>query len=150
MLLARRDVLAGLLLLAMGTGFLVLSFNYPMGSARRIGAGVFPAVVAALLALVGLVIALRGLRGSGERVTPLAWRPLVLVVGAIAAFALLLKPLGFVPATLAMILLAARAHPAFNWPGALGLAAVTVVFGGAVFLYGLELPMPLFGSYLRF
>lgn len=149
-LLSRREVLGGLLLLALGLGFLLLSFNYPMGSARRIGAGVFPALVAGLLVVVGLLITLRGLIGTGERIGDLALKPLVLIVAAIGAFALMLKPLGFVPATFVMILLAARAHPGFRWPSAILLAVVTILFGGAVFIKGLGLPMPLFGPLLRF
>jgi hypothetical protein len=148
-LFARREVAGGILLLLLGLGFLAASLSYPMGSARRIGTGVFPAMVSGALVLVGALVVLRGLRGAGEPLGKIAWKPLALVIAGIAAFALLLKPLGFAPATLAMILLAARAHPSMTWVSALILAAVTLVFGSAVFVYGLGLPLPLLGPALR-
>lgn len=147
----RRDVLSGLLMTGVGTAFLATSLSYPLGTARSIGAGAFPAGVAALLVLVGLgVIAKGALRGGDARVSGLALGPLGLIVGGLAAFALLLPTAGFIAATVALILLCSRAHPAFNWPGALALSAVVTVFGAAVFIYGLGLPLRLIGPLLRF
>ncbi|MGA0539669.1 tripartite tricarboxylate transporter TctB family protein [Neotabrizicola sp. VNH66] len=146
----RREVMGGLVMALIGAGFLTMSLGYPFGTPRHIGAGVFPAIVAALLVLTGSVILLRGLLREGPRIGRLAWRPLALIAGSIAAFALLLPLAGFGVATVVMVLLSARAHPDFTWPGALSLAAVVTVFGGAVFIYGLGLPLPLVGPMLRF
>lgn len=149
MLGAKREVVGGILLLLLGLGFLLASLSYPMGSARRIGTGVFPALVSGALVFIGALVIWRGWRSDGPPLGAIAWKPLALIIAAIAAFALLLKPFGFAPATLAMILLAARAHPAMSWRAALLLALVTLGFGSAVFVLGLGLPLPFLGPALR-
>lgn len=149
-LFMKREFLSGLLMAATGGGFLLLSLGYPMGSARNIGAGVFPALIAGLLVLVGLVVAIRAAFEDGPVMVRSSLLPVILVTGGIIAFAVLLPSAGFVVATATLILLCALTHPQFTWPGALGLAAVVIVFGAGVFIYGLGLPIALIGPLLRF
>lgn len=143
----RRDALSGLFLTAIGAGFLFLSLGFPMGTMRHVGAGVFPALVAGLLILVGLLVIVKA---SDTRLKLNNPRPLLLILAALAAFAMLLPTAGFIVATVVLILLSARAHAGFTWVSALVLAALVTVFGGAVFIYGLGLPLPLVGPMLRF
>src|SRR3972149_6364980 len=56
----RRDFWAGLMFTGFGLGFMLVSLNYPMGSAARMGPAYFPAVLGGLLALLGGGIVLRG------------------------------------------------------------------------------------------
>ncbi len=55
-----KDFWAGLMFAGFGLGFMLVSFNYPMGSAVRMGPAYFPTVLGGLLALLGAVILLRG------------------------------------------------------------------------------------------
>jgi len=55
-----KDFWAGLMFTGFGLGFMLVSLNYPMGSAARMGPAYFPAVLGGLLALLGGGIVLRG------------------------------------------------------------------------------------------
>jgi putative tricarboxylic transport membrane protein len=105
--------------LASGVGILALAFALYVGSTRvrtldvsRFGSGFFPAVVAALLAVLGLVILADGIRQ--------AWRPaakaaagdgksrawgVAATFGLMAAYAGLLPPVGFIIMTTAYLFL---------------------------------------------
>lgn len=48
-----KDFWAGLMFAGFGLGFMLVSFNYPMGSALRMGPAYFPTVLGGLLALLG-------------------------------------------------------------------------------------------------
>lgn len=54
-----KDFWAGLMFTGFGLGFMLVSFNYPMGSALRMGPAYFPAVLGGLLALLGAVVFFR-------------------------------------------------------------------------------------------
>ena len=63
------------------------------GSLRQIGSGGLPRAVAILLALLGLVIAIRGWRTETARFARLAARPVVMILLAILVFAATIRPL---------------------------------------------------------
>ena len=54
-----KDFWAGLMFLGFGLVFVLVSFNYPMGSAVRMGPAYFPTVLGGLLAILGAVIFFR-------------------------------------------------------------------------------------------
>lgn len=145
--LTRREALSGLLLMAIGAGFLYLSLGFPLGTMRRVGAGAFPSLIAGLLIIIGLIVTVRA---TGPHLTRTSPRPLLLVLAALAAFATLLPTFGYIVATMALILLSARADQDFTWRSGLLLATSVTVFGGLVFIYGLGLPLQLLGPLLRF
>ena len=55
-----KDFWAGLMFTGFGLGFMLVSFNYPMGSAVRMGPAYFPTVLGGMLAILGAVVFLRG------------------------------------------------------------------------------------------
>ena len=57
-----RDVFGGLIVMTIGTGFLVYSRALDIGTASRIGPGYFPTILSILIILLGLVIAGLALR----------------------------------------------------------------------------------------
>jgi hypothetical protein len=71
------------------------------------------------------------------------WRGLVLVLGAVLAFALLLPVAGFLIAVLALVSLASAASGESKPKEIAALAVALVVFAIAVFGYGLELQFPI-------
>ena len=117
--------------------------HYNVGTAIRMGPGYFPTAVGALVALLGLALAIGALRLDGPRLPRLRWRPTLLVLVAGVAFGYLLKPLGLVLATAALVLVSALGGHEFRWREALALAAALAAFAVAVFVYGLGLPFPL-------
>ena len=138
-----------LLLLALLFGGLGLfaavyaSIHYQVGSALRMGPGYFPIGVGGLVALLGLVLVARSLRAPGARLVLPRLRPVALVLGAGVAFGYLLKPLGLVLATAMLVIVAAAGGHEFRWREALPLALALAAFAVGVFVYGLELPFPL-------
>lgn len=54
-----KDFWAGLMFSGFGLGFITIAFDYPMGSAGRMGPAYFPTVLGGLLALLGVAIVFR-------------------------------------------------------------------------------------------
>jgi NhaP-type Na+/H+ or K+/H+ antiporter len=61
-----KDFWAGLIFIAIGGGFVLLAQQYRLGDMHRMGPAMFPTLVGALLAVLGVVIALRALAFLGE------------------------------------------------------------------------------------
>jgi hypothetical protein len=55
-----KDFWAGLMFIAFGLGFMVVSQNYAMGNAVRMGPAYFPTVLGGLLAVLGAAVLFRG------------------------------------------------------------------------------------------
>ncbi|MGH6873918.1 MAG: tripartite tricarboxylate transporter TctB family protein [Aestuariivirgaceae bacterium] len=146
----RRDAASGAIFVVIGAAFALGSRSLEIGSALRMGPGYFPLVLSFILMAVGLVIIATSFTGRSEPLTPVPWRGLVLVLAAPVLFGLTVRKLGLLPAIVLTVLLSIyasrRATP--------GLAAVLCVsltlFCLAVFSYGLGLPLPLIGPWLRF
>ena len=140
----QTDFAAGILALAFGVFVAVYAaVNYKLGTAVRMGPGYFPTWIGGLVALLGAVLAVRSLRFDGPRVSGLALRPIVLVVGASILFGYALKPLGLVAATVLLVVISALGGREFRWREVLPLAVALAVFASLVFVTGLGLPFPL-------
>ena len=64
---APRDFWAGLMFIAFGLGFLIVSQNYSMGTAVRMGPAYFPTILGGLLAFLGLIVLGQSFTVSGSR-----------------------------------------------------------------------------------
>jgi len=137
---SQRDFFAGLIFLAFGVIAAVVSRDYPIGSAVRMGPGYFPFVLGCILALLGLVVIARGMLRDGPALEPTYWRPLTLILLAIAVFAASVESLGIALATALLVAIGATASPESRRHEAILLVVVLVLFTLAVFVYGLKLP----------
>lgn len=109
---ASKDMLGGLLIFAAGLWVaLYCVAHYDLGSLRRMGTGAYPALGGAILAVLGLAIALppilRGTRPVQFPLPPL--RASLAVLGSVLAFALLVRPFGLFPAIAALVALSSLA-----------------------------------------
>ncbi len=144
-----RDLWAGLLYLGFGGIGLYVGAGYRMGTAAAMGPGYFPAILSGLLLLFGCVSLARAFLIAGESVSPPAWRVAAVILGSIAAFTLLLEPVGLIVALSVLILGSAAASTHFHLAPMPMLAAAGLVAACAVvFVYWLRLPMPLLGPWL--
>jgi len=143
-----KDFWAGLMFLAFGLGFVLVSRNYSMGTAVRMGPAYFPAVLGGILAVLGLVIFLRSFVIHPEKIGAFHLKPLFVVLAAIILFALALKPLGLVLATAIVVGVGAFASHEFSWKATIVLAAILAAFAVAVFYYGLGLPFNIWPEFL--
>jgi hypothetical protein len=139
----RADLWAGLLFAAFGVGALAAGRGLPVGTAAQMGPGYFPMLLGAVLIVLGVALAARGLSRAGRAVGPLALRPLGLVTAALLAFGLLLRPLGLALATAGLVLIARLGDRESRGLETALLAAVLALLAAAVFVYGLRLPLPL-------
>jgi hypothetical protein len=146
----QKDFWSGVMFFALGLAFVVLAQKYAMGTASRMGPGYFPTVLGALLAVLGLAIAIKGLsRGdlSGD-IERFHFRPLVIVLGAVLLFGVLLRPAGLVAATLALIGVSAYASHEFSLREVVPLALVLVALVLAVFVWGLGMVIPVWPAFV--
>ena len=82
-----KDFWAGLMFMGIGLGFIIVSTNYPMGTAVRMGPSYFPTVLGGIQVALGAIIFLRAFVSKihhNINVFPFRWL-LVLAGGVIAA-----------------------------------------------------------------
>ncbi|RAI38464.1 tripartite tricarboxylate transporter TctB family protein [Rhodoplanes roseus] len=143
----QRDVLTGLLFVALAGLGLWLSRDYPVGTALRMGTGYMPRMLCWILLGLGAVIAARGFRdpGGDRSDVPIgieALRPVVLVFTALVVFGLALERLGLVVAILLLVGLGALAGRNLRPAETILAAAFLIVLAWAVFIAGLGLTIP--------
>jgi putative tricarboxylic transport membrane protein len=146
-LLARKDVLSGLLFVAVALFGLWLSRDYPIGTALRMGTGYVPRLLCWILLGLGVVILVMGLReGQDERRVDFSdrsgWRPVVFVTASLVIFGLGLECLGLVISILLLIAVGAIAARGLRPLETLAAAVVLIVMSWAIFILGLGLTIP--------
>jgi hypothetical protein len=144
-----RDFWAGAIYLALGLAVVLIGRNYAQGHAARMGPGYFPTVLGSILLLFGAASVGRSFVRRGEAIGAIAWRPLLLVLGATVLFGLLLERVGLLIALPVLIVVAAMGsrHSRADLPSILALVGI-VTFCALVFVKGLGVPMPLIGSWI--
>ena len=138
------DFWAGVLFIAFGTLAIVVARDYPMGTSLRMGPGYFPTYIGIALVALGAWIAADGFRLQGDRIERFPWRAIVLLSVGFSTFAWSIDHLGFIPALTIVILTTSLATPDFRWKEIVVEAVVLIAGCWAIFVYGLELPFPLF------
>ena len=143
----RKDVLGGGLMLLLGLGAAFQASHYERGSLRHMGPGYFPLALGIILAVTGLLILLAGLRGvagaAAARVAP-EWRGWLCICAGVAAFAVIGRYGGLLPATFVSVFVAALGDRK-NTPFAAGaLAAAMTLVCLVVFWWLLRIQLPLF------
>lgn len=142
------NLAAGLMFIAFGSAFLVLSFDYDLGNSRRMGPAFFPLALALIQTLLGVVVLISALSGPATDPEdapsgPTDWRGLLLICGSVLLFAQLLPVAGFLISVIALVLLASTASSESSWTERVILAAVLAVFSTLVFRVGLDMPLQL-------
>lgn len=145
-----RDIVGGILIMALGAGFFLSSHKLAFGTAIRMGPGYFPTILSILLILLGTGITLLALRrpSNGRAFGKFAWRGVMLVLGSTIFFGLMMRDLGLAPTVVIVVLLAASASRYARLRSALPLALCLAAFCSLVFIKGLGLPLPLAGPWL--
>jgi hypothetical protein len=145
------DILAGAIFIAIGLAFVLGSLGYELGTPLRMGPGYFPLVTGGVLAVLGLIILVKGLvAGEVIEFGRIPWRSVILIVAAIVFFGLTVRGLGFVPSVAVTALLTALASYRIRLVTAVAVAAGLTVLSVLIFIVGLQLRLPLFGSWLPF
>ena len=144
-----QDFWAGLMFIGFGLFFATVALvNYQMGSAVRMGPAYFPTVLGGLLVFLGAIVMVNSFVLTGAKVAKFHFRPLLFVMVSSLAFAYLLKPLGLVLASIALVFISAYGGHEFKWKEVAILSVVLVFFSVLVFVKGLTLPFPICPSFI--
>jgi Tripartite tricarboxylate transporter TctB family len=145
----KRDFWAGVMFMGFGILFVILSRQYQLGTAAKMGPGYFPTVLGALMATLGLIVSI-GAFAKRNPVTDLSkvgWKELLMVLGAVALFAIALPKLGFIIALILLIFVSALASHEFSTRDTLLSIAFLIVLSYIVFVWGLELQFPVWPKF---
>jgi hypothetical protein len=143
-MLARPDVLSGLLFIAIAAFGLWLSRHYPVGTALRMGTGYVPRLLCWILLGLGVIVLIQGMRPTALPLSPspMAWRAVLSVTAALVTFGLSLERLGLVAAIVLLTGIGALATSALR-PLETALAALGLIaLCWAIFIFGLGLTIP--------
>ena len=141
--LNKAEVLAALVIVALGAGIAVIGGSYPMGSIERMGPGYFPVMLGVALSLIGLAL-LFEVRHANPLKLAVPFRPLVALTAAVLAFAFLAERAGLVPAICALVILSVLGERPARIRMALAISAVMSLVGVVVFIMGLGVPLSAF------
>ena len=148
---SEKDFWAGLMFMATGLGFAGGATNYSFGSSARPGPGYFPFGLGILLAILGAFIVFESLTVStrdGEKIGAFPFKPMFLIILAVAVFGVTLPLLGMVIALPLLILISSLAGDEFKLTEVILVAVVLTVGSWLVFIKGLNLVIPLWPSFL--
>lgn len=144
-----KDLFSGLLFAAFGIFVFYVSLNYSFGTARRMGPGYFPGVLAALMVLIGAVLVVRSFFGAAEPIEKFSLKPMVLILLGSLLFGLLVRPAGLAPAIMAMIVVGSAGDASFRIVPAVATAAILALGSTILFVHLLGQPLPAFGYWFR-
>ena len=142
---SQKDFVSGIALIAVGLAFAIGATNYSFGTSIRPGPGYFPFGLGVILAILGLIVlygAMTVERKNGDPIGSVPWRALICVVGAIVFFGFFLPRLGFLISFPTMIIITSAGGKEFTWKDAILNAAILTVLSYAIFIYGLQLTIP--------
>jgi hypothetical protein len=144
--IARKDVLAGLLFCSIALIGLYVSRDYPVGTGLRMGTGYVPRLLCWTLLGLGTCVLVQGLRADeAQRLLfsdVSAWRPVVFVTASLVLFGLTIERLGLVLAILLLIAVGAVAARGLRLVETMAAALVLIVLSWGIFIIGLGVAIP--------
>ena len=139
-----KDFSAGLMFIIIGGLFGYGATHYPMGTAVRMGPAYFPSILGWGTVLLGILVLVESFIVDDEPPAPVAWRPLILVIGSVMLFAALINTGGLITATIVQIIVSALGGHEFKWKEAIISAVLLSVSVWLIFDKALGLPFKLF------
>ena len=149
---SERDFWSGLMFLVVGIVFAVGARNYPLGVSARPGPGYFPLLLSIIMAILGAIVLFKALTietEGGDKIGSIAWKPLVIIVAAIAVFGAAITPLGMVVTIPILIFITSLAGDEFGWKGVLANSIVLTFGSWVIFIWGLKLTIPLWPWFIH-
>lgn len=147
---SQKDFWSGLMFIAIGIAFAWGATAYNFGSSARPGPAYFPFGLAVLMSLLGALLLFESLTietDDGEPIGAWAWRPLGIIVAAVAVFGWALPHLGMVIALPLLVIGSAMASDEFHLKDAVINAIVLTIGCWVIFIWGLKLTIPLWPPY---
>ena len=142
-----RDYYGGGLMLVIGIAAAVQGMRYQVGTLSRMGPGFFPMALGVILALIGLTLLInaRNAESAGEEKSlPPEWRGWICIILSLVAFAVLGTYGGLLPASFAVVFIAALGDRQNSVKAAFYLALAITAVSVVVFWWALQVQFPLF------
>lgn len=136
------DLAFAVFLIALGGLALALASPLSVGTAAAMGPGYVPRGLAVLIMLYGAALGLRALFSGREAMPSVELRPLLLIFGAVALFAVLLPIVGLALTSLALVLCAGTAAYDVRFRENAIAAVILAAFAVVLFVMALGLPIP--------
>jgi len=149
----RADAVSGIALGALGVYAATKAYSFGLGTLPQPGAGFFPFLAGALMALCSAAVLVRALLAGGEasrarepRVATNWWK-VGICVAALAAYAVALPLVGFAVSTFLVMFALSRLDPLTSWTGSFLIAALGSIGFWVMFvrLLSVRFPQPMFG-----
>ena len=138
-----KDFWSGVVFTALGVFAVVAGSKYTLGTAARMGPGYFPRILGILMIVLGLILAVRGVRVPGEPIPRWHWRPTLLVLGSVVVFGLVMDKVGMAIGTVILIVLASAASHEFRPKEAVISGVLLAALAVGVFVVGLGVQLPI-------
>jgi len=145
-----KDFWTGFFYIGVGSAALIISRDYDMGTAVKMGPAYFPTILSALLMVIGIISVVRSFFKSGSPIGTVAWKGLVIIVAATFLFGMIVRGAGLIIALPLLVIVSASASARFSWKSTVAEAAAITVFCIVVFLKGLGVPLPILGSWFGY
>ena len=146
---ALRDILAGGVFIVIGVAFATGSLAYRLGSPLEMGPGYYPLLLGGILVGFGVIVVVKGfIAGEAEPIGDVDWRAVVLVTAALLFFGLTIRGLGLVGAMFGASVLGALARSETSLRDVLLISVGLTVLCVVIFVFALQLRLPLFGSWI--
>ena len=142
-----KDFWPGFIYMAFGISALIIARDYKMGTALKMGPAYFPAIVSALLVLVGIISVVRSFIREGSPIGSFTVKGLFIIAASTLVFGFILRGAGLIIALPVFVISSFYASRWFNWRHSIMLAVGVAAFCIIVFLKGLGIPIPLVGSW---
>lgn len=142
-----KDFWTGIIFLFIGLAAIIIGRDYSMGTAGKMGPAYFPTILGGLLALIGLIAAVRSFFREGDPLEKFAIKETVLILSGVLLFGFLIRGAGLVAAIFAIVLFSAFASTKFKVLHGIALAAGMTIFAVVVFVKLLGLPIAIFGPW---
>lgn len=152
-----KDAASGVIFLVIAAWFAIGTTDLTIGTPLRMGPGFFPLMLAAILALLGVIILVQAFGHTSAPMKAVPWRGAFLILGAPIVFGMTVRgfpplgipALGLVPSVALTVLLASWASRKMTVGLSIILTVLLTVFCLAVFQRALGLPVPPFGGPLE-
>ena len=136
-----RNLMRGLVLVAISLAFGLSSLKYPIGDFSRAGPGLFPLMVSILLLLVGISTVIRS-RFTEKVPLGFSMKNIIIILVALCSFSLVSHFVNMIAGIVALVFVASLAASSWSWMRnvkiAIGLILVAFIF--QKFL-GVQLPL---------
>jgi len=148
----KKDECGAIFLLALGVFYLIISFDFDMGTMANPQPGLFPRIIGGFMVLFSSLVLISSLKKRGEKESLSGiWKALdlrsvfsvVIVIGCVSVYLVILDTVGFLlsspPLVFALAWLMGGKNPIVN--GIIGVVTSVVVYW--VFWILMRIPIPL-------